>query len=220
MSIKKERKGLVLNNCTPTLTEETNLEAECTIKELSTDKYRFDVDQDPTNGIIYLNVGYDNLTDIDSPVYLNYKDAYKLATKILDYCNIAIANDTKGYMTREFVKDLKMNLINNNIKWLSVYPICKANQCYFHGAMFLDIKYYTKDNIKPIISAYKIVRRSKKYHKAVKYSARILSCDFLKEPDKCLTKELEERLKTEFDIDKINLHTEQFNFVKSTFKNK
>ena len=63
---KKERKGLIENNYNPILSEETNLEAKCTIKELSTEKYRFDVDQDPTNGIIYLNVGYDDLKDIDS----------------------------------------------------------------------------------------------------------------------------------------------------------
>lgn len=218
---KKERKGLVLNNCTPTLTDETNLELDCTVKELGTEKYRFDVDQDPTNGKIYLNVGYDNLTAIDSPVYLDYKDAVKLIETLLKYCNIASENDGKGYRTREFVKDLKMNLINNNIKWLSVYPICKADQDYFHGAMILDIKYYTKDNIKPIISAYKLCSKlSKNYKSSIVYSARILSCDFLKETDKCLTKELEERLKTEFDIDKINLHTDQFEFVKSTFKKK
>ncbi len=215
MSKKKERKGLILNNCTPVLTDETNLELDCTVKELGTEKYRFDIDQDPTNGKIYLNVGYDNLTDIDSPVYLDYKDASKLIEALLKYCNVASENDGKGYRTREFVKDLKMHLINNNIKWLSVYPICKADQSYFHGAMILDIKYYTKDNIKPIISVYKI---SKGYKNSIKYSARILSCNFLKETDKCLTKELEERLKNEFDIEKINLHTEQFNLVKSTFK--
>ena len=199
---KKERKGLIENNYTPILSEEFNLEAKCTIKELSTEKYRFDVDQDPTNGIIYLNVGYDDLKDIDSPVYLNYKDAYKLAETLLRYCNIASTNDSQGYMTREFVKDFKMNLMNNNVKWLSVYPIRKANQDYFHGAMLLDIKYYTYDNIKP------------------KFSARILSCDFIKETDKCLTKELEEKLKNQFNIEKINLHTDQFDFVKSTFKKK
>lgn len=199
---KKERKGSIENNYTPILSEEFNLEAKCTIKELSTEKYRFDVDQDPTNGIIYLNVGYDDLKDIDSPVYLNYKDAYKLAETLLRYCNIASTNDSQGYMTREFVKDFKMNLMNNNVKWLSVYPIRKANQDYFHGAMLLDIKYYTYDNIKP------------------KFSARILSCDFIKETDKCLTKELEEKLKNQFNIEKINLHTDQFDFVKSTFKKK
>ena len=214
---KKERKGLIENNYTPILSEEFNLEAKCTIKELSTEKYRFDIDQDPTNGIIYLNVGYDNLKDIDSPVYLNYKDAYKLAEILLSYCNIASTNDNKGYITREFVKDLKMNLLNNNIKWLSIYPICKANQDYFHGAMILDIKYYTKDNIKPKLSVYKIIRSK---NNGVKYSARILSCDFIKETDKCLTKELEEKLKFEYNIDKIDLHVDRFDYVKSTFKNR
>lgn len=212
---KKERKGLIENNYTPILSEEFNLEAKCTIKELSTEKYRFDVDQDPTNGIIYLNVGYDDLKDIDSPVYLNYKDAYKLAETLLHYCNIASTNDSQGYITREFVKDFKMNLLNNNIKWLSIYPICKANQDYFHGAMLLDIKYYTYDNIKPKISVYKIFKTK---FNSIKYSARILSCDFIKETDKCLTKELEEKLKNQFNIEKINLHTDQFDFVKSTFK--
>lgn len=212
---KKERKGLIENNYTPILSEEFNLEAKCTIKELSTEKYRFDVDQDPTNGIIYLNVGYDDLKDIDSPVYLNYKDAYKLAETLLRYCNIASTNDSQGYITREFVKDFKMNLLNNNIKWLSIYPICKADQDYFHGAMLLDIKYYTYDNIKPKISVYKIFKTK---NNSIKYSARILSCDFIKETDKCLSKELEEKLKNQFNIEKINLHTDQFNFVKSTFK--
>lgn len=212
---KKERKGLIENNYTPILSEEFNLEAKCTIKELSTEKYRFDIDQDPTNGIIYLNVGYDNLKDIDSPVYLNYKDAYKLAETLLHYCNIASTNDSQGYITREFVKDFKMNLLNNNIKWLSIYPICKADQDYFHGAMLLDIKYYTYDNIKPKISVYKIFKTN---NNLIKYSARILSCDFIKETDKCLTKELEEKLKNQFNIEKINLHTDQFDFVKSTFK--
>lgn len=212
---KKERKGLIENNYTPILSEEFNLEAKCTIKELSTEKYRFDIDQDPTNGIIYLNVGYDNLKDIDSPVYLNYKDAYKLAETLLRYCNIASTNDSQGYITREFVKDFKMNLLNNNIKWLSIYPIRKADQDYFHGAMLLDIKYYTYDNIKPKISVYKIFKTN---NNLIKYSARILSCDFIKETDKCLTKELEEKLKNQFNIEKINLHTDQFDFVKSTFK--
>lgn len=212
---KKERKGLIENNYTPILSEEFNLEAKCTIKELSTEKYRFDIDQDPTNGIIYLNVGYDNLKDIDSPVYLNYKDAYKLAETLLHYCNIASTNDSQGYITREFVKDFKMNLLNNNIKWLSIYPIRKADQDYFHGAMLLDIKYYTYDNIKPKISVYKIFKTN---NNLIKYSARILSCDFIKETDKCLTKELEEKLKNQFNIEKINLHTDQFDFVKSTFK--
>lgn len=212
---KKEKKGLIENNYTPILSEETNLEAKCTIKELSTEKYRFDVDQDPTNGIIYLNVGYDDLKDIDSPVYLNYKDAYKLAEILLSYCNIASTNDSQGYITREFVKDFKMNLLNNNIKWLSIYPIRKADQDYFHGAMLLDIKYYTYDNIKPKISVYKIFKTN---NNSIKYSARILSCDFIKETDKCLTKELEEKLKNQFNIEKINLHTDQFDFVKSTFK--
>jgi len=212
---KKERKGLIENNYTPILSEETNLEAKCTIKELSTEKYRFDVDQDPTNGIIYLNVGYDNLKDIDSPVYLNYKDAYKLAEILLSYCNIASMNDSQGYITREFVKDFKMNLLNNNIKWLSIYPIRKADQDYFHGAMLLDIKYYTYDNIKPKISVYKIFKTN---NNSIQYSARILSCDFIKETDKCLTKKLEEKLKNQFNIEKINLHTDQFDFVKSTFK--
>lgn len=212
---KKERKGLIENNYNPILSEESNLEAKCTIKELSTEKYRFDVDQDPTNGIIYLNVGYDDLKDIDSPVYLNYKDAAKLIEVLLKYCNIASENDGRGYGTREFVKDFKMNLLNNNIKWLSIYPICKANQDYFHGAMLLDIKYYTYDNIKPKISVYKIFKTK---NNLIKYSARILSCDFIRETDKCLTKELEEKLKNQFNIEKINLHTDQFDFVKSTFK--
>lgn len=215
---KKERKGLIENNYNPILSEESNLEAKCTIKELSTEKYRFDIDQDPTNGIIYLNVGYDDLKDIDSPVYLNYKDAFELAKILLHYCNIASTNDANGYMTREFVKDLKMNLMNNNIKWLSVYPIRKANQDYFHGAMLLDIKYYTYDNIKPKFSVYKTFKGNKKYKNSIKYSARILSCDFIKETDKCLTKELEEKLKNQFNIEKINLHTDQFDFVRSTFK--
>ena len=84
--------------------------------------------------------------------------------------------------------------------------------------LYLDIKYYTYDNIKPKFSVYKTFKGNKKYKNSIKYSARILSCDFIKETDKCLTKELEEKLKNQFNIEKINLHTDQFDFVKSTFK--
>lgn len=206
MSKRKVKKGLD-NDFTPIITEETNLEAKCTIEELGTDKYRLDIDHDPTNGIIYLNVGYDELHDIDSPIYITSDDAYKLATKLLEYANISSQNQSKGEETQKFIEEFETRLNNKEIKWLNIYPVRLANQDYFNGSMILDVKYFLEKTI-----------NDKKI--PIKFTARIISCNFLKEKDKCFTTELENQLKEKYDIERITLHTERFNDLISSIKSK
>lgn len=180
------------SNYTPELTTEKNLRYDCPVSHiLDTDHYRIDIDQDPCNAVVYLNIGYDDLTDYDSPIYLSAMDAIDVANKLLEYATIALSNETKGSYTRLFTQELLSQLENNNVSWLSVYPVSIANQDDFIGCMILDVKYYTRsDN--------------------TKHFARILSCNFLKERNKLFDDNLITYIQDTFKVDKVKLFVNQF----------
>lgn len=180
------------SNYTPELTTETNLRYDCPVSHiLDTDHYRVDIDQDPCNAVVYLNLGYDDLTDYDSPIYLSAMDAIDMANKLLTYATIALSNENKGSYSRLFTQELISQLKDNNVSWLSVYPVDIANQDDFIGCMILDVKYYTRsDN--------------------TKHFARILSCNFLKERNKLFDDNLITYIQDTFNVDKVKLFTDQF----------
>ena len=179
----------------PLLSKEDNLKFKCRIKELATEFYRADIDQDPTNAIVYLNIGYDNLTDIDSPIYLDCMDALELGHRLIHYATIAMKKETNGKLTRLFVEELEDHLKNKEISWINVYPINLADKQLFHGACTLDIKYYLKND-----------KKNKLYH------AKILSRDLLKDKiiDRIVNQDFENVLKSTYDINHINFHIDKF----------
>lgn len=182
-------------NFLPLISTETNLKFNCRIKELSTDYYRADIDQDPTNAIVYLNIGYDDLTDIDSPIYLDAIDALELGNKLIKYATIAMKNENNSSLTRVFVEELEDHLKNKEISWINIYPINLADKQLFHGACTLGIKYYLKND-----------KKNKLYH------ARIISRDLVddKTVDRIVNEDLEGFLKSTYDIEKINFHRKEF----------
>lgn len=180
------------SNYAPQLTTEKNLRYECPVSHiLGTDHYRIDIDQDPCNAVIYLNIGYDELKDYDSPIYLSAIDAMDMANKLLEYATIALSNENKGSFSRLFTQELISQLKDNNVSWLSVYPVDIANQSDFIGCMILDVKYYTRSD-------------------DTKHFARILSCNFLKERDKLFDDNLITFIQDTFKVDKVKLFTNQF----------
>ena len=187
----------------PLSSEEINLKFKCRIKELATEFYRADIDQDPTNAIVYLNIGYDDLTDIDSPIYLDAMDALSLGCKLIYYANTALNNENNGRFTRLFVEELEDHLKNKEISWINVYPVNLADKQLFHGACILEIKYYLKDD-----------KNNTLHH------AKILSRDLLKDKtiDRIINQDLEGFLKSNYDIDYINIHQDRFKKLYSEIK--
>lgn len=193
-----------IKDFTPILSEEKNLEFNCTIEELDTKKYRFDIDQDPSNGIIYLNIGYDNLKEYDSPVYLTYSDAIDLAKTLLDYANKAYSNICNSEYASRFIKDLKENLDNKKVDWIKIYPISLADQDNFPGCMVFDISYIER----------------LKCHKYSKHNARIISYDYrLTENDNYkLDDYLENIFKDRYSISKVKLFKDRFTDLYNSIK--
>lgn len=189
----KNSNSKLKDDYSPLLTEEDNLKYNCPVSHMvDTKQYRIDIDQDPCKALIYLNIGYDDLTDYDSPIYLDAYDALDLANRLLNFSTIAISNNNKGSFTNIFVENLESELKNKNIRWLSVFPVDLANQDYFLGCMILDVKYRTKDN-------------SKKLH-----FARILSCNFLMKNCKILDRELAQYIQETYDVSMVKLFPEEF----------
>lgn len=186
---------------TPILTKEDNNKYNCPVSNLvSTDHYRIDIDQDPCNAVVYLNIGYDNLTDFDSPIYLSATDAMELANKLLEYSILATQNETNALSSRVFVSELERRIKNKEVYWLSVYPIKLADQNEFPGCMILDIHYYLSSDLK------------------TKYSGRVLSCNFFTNRSKYLSSELEEKLKEEYGISSVKLYEDKFSELFSEIK--
>lgn len=182
------------NDYTPLLTVEKNNRYNCPVSHIvDTKEYRVDLDQDPCKALVYMNIGYDDLTDFDSPIYLSPVDAMDLANKLMNYATTAMANDNKGSFTNIFVEELRSEIKNKNVEWLSVYPVDLADQEYFTGCMILDVKYRTKDNSKEL------------------HFARILSYNFLMNNNRNLNNDLAVYLMEEYDISVIKFFTEAFN---------
>lgn len=178
---------------TPILTKEDNNKYNCPVSNLvSTDHYRIDIDQDPCNAVVYLNIGYDNLTEFDSPIYLSATDAMELANKLLEYSITAIQNESNALSSRVFVSELERRIKNKEVDWLSVYPIKLADQDEFPGCMILDIHYYLNTDLN------------------TKYSSRVLSCNFFTNRDKYLSTALEDRLKEKYNISTVKLYEDKF----------
>lgn len=193
------------NIYTPVITDEINLDFPCTIEELDTKKYRLDIDQDPRNGIIYLNIGYDNLKEYDSPLYLTIDDTKKLAYTLLEYARKAKDNIYNAKCSSIFVKDLTKNLESKRINSISIYPVSLANQDYFPGCMVFDILYF--------ISRSEHVYYCKSKTIDVKYSARIVSCDYrLNSNNKYkLSDDLVNLFKDKYCVKDIEIFQDRFN---------
>lgn len=178
----------------PTVAKEKKLEFNCPVKSLvSTDHYRIDIDHDPCNGVVYLNVGYDNDEEFDSPIYLNPDDAIDLAEKLYQYGKQASRNVINGLKSRHFIQDLERDIKNKNIKWLSIYPYTLADQSYFTGCMLLEIKYFRLDD------------KSNTCH-----SCRLLSDNYLKNKDIRHNEDFKNKLLNDYEIETVRLHEYQF----------
>lgn len=181
---------------TPIVTEEDKNQYDCPItKMVGTDHYRIDIDQDACNAIMYLNIGYEDLTEYDSPVYLSPTDALEIGNKLIKYATTAIQNEINAGNTRLFVSELEDIIKNKNINWFTVYPIKLADQDNFPGCMILDVHYFTKDD--PIN----------------KHSARILSSNYLDKSSFRLCTELEDYLKETYDIESVRLFGDKFEIL-------
>lgn len=195
-----------INDFTPILSEEKNLKFDCTIEELDTKNYRFDIDQDPSNGIVYLNIGYDNLTDYDSPVYLTACNAIELANTLLEFANKAYNNIYNSANVSVFVKKLKSCIKDKRIDWIKIYPISLADQDYFPGCMIFDITY---------------IEKVKDYNKYIKHKARILSCDYRLEENDIykLDTYLEDSLfKDKYNISTVKIFKDRFDELYKSIK--
>lgn len=188
--------GNKINDFTPILSEEKNLKFDCTIDELDTKNYRFDIDQDPSNGIVYLNIGYDDLKQYDSPIYLTYFDAIELAKALVDYATKACSNICNSQYASRFVNYLKKNLEDKKVDWIKIYPISLADQDYFPGCMIFDISYVER-------------LKCRKYKK---HNARIISCDYRldKNDNYKLDDYLENLFKDKYNIPRVKIFKDRF----------
>lgn len=193
-----------VENYVPTVSNEKKLEFNCPVKSLvSTDHYRIDIDHDPCNGVVYLNVGYDNNEEFDSPIYLNPDDAIDLAEKLYHYAKQASRNVINGLKSRQFIQELEKDIKNKNVKWISIYPYALADQSYFTGCMLLEIKYYKKSN---------------DFNTC--HSCRLLSTNYLKNKELRHNEEFKDKLLIDYEIETVRLYEYQFDKLYSQILNR
>lgn len=194
----------VENDYSPIVTvDEYNTQYDCPVSDLvNTKLYHIDLDHDPRNPVVYLNIGYDNLPELDSSIYISPEDAINLASKLLEYGTMTMKNKSNAAHSRLFLNTLEDYIKNHKVSELNIYPCELANQDYFPGCMIIDLEYYLKDE------------------NDKSYSAKVLSCNFLAESDKVLSEDLFNTLKDKYDIEVIKCNLEKFEELYTTLLDK
>lgn len=172
---------------------------KCAISEkIDTKNYNVTIDSDPVENMVYLELGYDNDENFDSAFYINTKQAYDLGLRLM-----TIAKDT-GYenelveKAKYFVNTLKLLITHNLLKELEIefdhlYTTDPEDSLF--GTIVINVKYvdiYGNSN-----------------------EASILSDNMMKvEPDEY--DNLEEKLHTKYNIEKVSVNNIKFKLIKKT----
>lgn len=172
---------------------------KCAISEkIDTENYNVTIDSDPVENIVYLELGYDNDENFDSAFYINTKQAYYLGLKLMNIARDTGCENELVEKAKYFVNTLKLLITYNLLKELEIefdhlYTTDPEDSLF--GTMIINIKYTDINNNS--------------------YEASILSDNMMRvESDEY--DDLEEKLHTEYNIEKVSVNNIKFKLMKKT----